>query len=179
MRFSRLELLKYGHFDGCALDFPEKPIDLHIVFGRNEAGKSTAMSAISDLRFQFPNTTPFDFRHDKQLLRVGATLTRDGATLVCRRKKGRTNTLLDVNDQPLDEAVLAAMPGGQTRESFMRMFSLDHARLQEGGNAILEAKDDIGQTIFVAGSGLFGITELQENLTRKPKKSGASAPLGF
>lgn len=170
MRFSRLDLLKYGHFDGCALEFPERPIDLHVIFGQNEAGKSTAMSAISDLLFQFPNSTPFDFRHDKQLLRVGATLTRDGSTITCRRKKGRSNTLLDAEDQPIDEGILAALLGGQTRESFLRMFSLDHSRLQDGGNAILEAKDDIGQAIFAAGSGLVGITELQGRLDQEAKE---------
>lgn len=169
MRFSRLDLLKYGHFDGAALEFPERPIDLHIIFGPNEAGKSTAMSAISDLLFQFPNSTPFDFRHDKQLLRVGATLTRDGSTVTFRRKKGRSNTLLDAVDQPIDEGVLAALLGGQTRESFLRMFSLDHSRLQDGGNAILEAKDDIGQAIFAAGSGLVSITELQRRLDQEAK----------
>ncbi len=170
MRFARLDLLKYGHFDGCALEFPERPIDLHVIFGLNEAGKSTAMSAISDLLFQFPNSTPFDFRHDKQLLRVGATLARDGSTITCRRKKGRSNTLLDAEDLPMDEGILAALLGGQTRESFLRMFSLDHSRLRDGGNAILEAKDDIGQAIFAAGSGLVGITELQERLDQEAKE---------
>jgi len=170
LRFARLDLLKYGHFDGCALEFPERPIDLHVIFGQNEAGKSTAMSAISDLLFQFPNSTPFDFRHDKQLLRVGATLARDGSTITCRRKKGRSNTLLDAEDLPMDEGILAALLGGQTRESFLRMFSLDHSRLQDGGNAILEAKDDIGQAIFAAGSGLVGITELQERLDQEAKE---------
>jgi uncharacterized protein YhaN len=169
MRFSQLELLKYGHFDGCTLVFPESPIDLHVIFGRNEAGKSTAMSAISDLLFQFPNSTPFDFRHDKQLLRVGATLMRDGSTVTCRRKKGRSSTLLDAADEPLDEGVLAALLGGQTRESFLRMFSLDHSRLRDGGNAILQAKDDIGQAIFAAGSGLVSVTELQRKLDQEAK----------
>jgi uncharacterized protein YhaN len=93
-------------------------------------------------------------------------LTRDGSTVTCRRKKGRSNTLLDATDQPIDEGVLAALLAGQTRESFLRMFSLDHSRLKEGGNAILEAKDDIGQAIFAAGSGLVSITGLQQFKTK-------------
>jgi uncharacterized protein YhaN len=180
MRFSRLDLQKYGHFDDCRLEFEARPIDLHVIFGRNEAGKSTAMSAITDLLFQFPSKTPYAFRHDTQLLRVGATLTRDGSTIVCKRKKGRINTLLDGADQPMDEGLLAAFLGGQTRDSFLRMFSLDHIRLQDGGKAILDAKDDIGQAIFAAGSGLISITKLQEKLDQEAKdiwtKTGRNQP---
>jgi uncharacterized protein YhaN len=170
MRFARLELLKYGRFDNCSFNFPEGSPDLHIIFGPNEAGKSTTMSAISDLLFEFGHTTAFDFLHDKQLLRVGAVLSKDGSELACRRKKGRSGTLIDSQERPLDEGLLAAFLAGQTRDSFHRMFSLDHARLREGGKAILEAKDDVGQAIFAAGSGLIGISATLEELEQETKQ---------
>lgn len=170
MRFARLELLKYGRFDNCSFNFPEGSPDLHIIFGPNEAGKSTTMSAISDLLFEFGHTTAFDFLHDKQLLRVGAVLSKDGSELGCRRKKGRSGTLIDSQERPLDEGLLAAFLAGQTRDSFHRMFSLDHARLREGGKAILEAKDDVGQAIFAAGSGLIGISATCEELEQETKQ---------
>jgi len=34
------------------------------------------------------------------------------------------------------------------------MFSLDHHRLQPGGNEILQAQDDIGQMLFSASAGM-------------------------
>jgi uncharacterized protein YhaN len=170
MRFARLDLLKYGRFDNCSFSFPEGSPDLHIIFGPNEAGKSTTMSAISDLLFEFGHTTAFDVLHDKQLLRVGAVLSKDGSELTCRRKKGCSSTLIDSQERPLDEGLLAAFLAGQTRESFHRMFSLDHARLREGGKAILEAKDDVGQAIFAAGSGLIGISATLEELEQETKQ---------
>ena len=170
MRFARLELLKYGRFDNCSFNFPEGSPDLHIIFGPNEAGKSTTMSAISDLLFEFGHAATFDFLHDKQLLRVGAVLSKDGTELACRRKRGRSGTLIDGQERPLDEGLMAAFLAGQTRDSFHRMFSLDHARLREGGKAILEAKDDVGQAIFAAGSGLIGISTTLEELEQETKQ---------
>ena len=169
MRLSELNLLKYGRFDGCDLQFPSQTPDLQIIFGPNEAGKSTTMSAISDLLFGFPHITTFDFRHDKQLLRVGAVIEADGEPFACRRKKGRTGTLLDGEERVLDEGRLTALLAGYTTDSFQRMFSLDHERLRQGGEAILQAQDDIGQAIFAAGSGLVGVARLLETLEADAK----------
>ncbi|MEA2998617.1 MAG: hypothetical protein QOK17_450 [Sphingomonadales bacterium] len=170
MRFARLQLLKYGHFDGCDLDFPAADLDLQIVFGPNEAGKSTTMAAVSDLLFGFGGRTNYDFQHDQQLLRVGAVLECDGAELICRRRKGNKGTLLDENDEAIDDGRLSALLGGYTAENFSRMFSLDHHRLREGGKAIIEAEDDIGQAIFAAGSGLTGIAGILEALETEAKE---------
>ena len=54
MRLARLDLVRYGKFTGRTLDFGAAPAgrpDLHIVYGPNEAGKSTVFSAFLDLLF--------------------------------------------------------------------------------------------------------------------------------
>jgi uncharacterized protein YhaN len=160
MRFSELQLIRYGQFDGCRLSFPQTPADLHVVYGPNEAGKTTAMAAIADLLFGFLHGAAYDFQFDKQLLRVGGVIDDAGASVTYRRKRGNVRTLLDVAEQPVDEAALTALLCGQARDNFLRAFSLDHTRLRDGGRAILEAKDDIGQAIFAAGSGLVWVTRL-------------------
>jgi uncharacterized protein YhaN len=170
MRFSELHLIRYGRFDGCRLVFPRAASDLHVVYGPNEAGKSTTMSAIADLLFGFPHAAAYDFQFDKVLLRVGGVIEGGGATSTYRRKRGRTGTLLDDDEQPLDEGPLANLLAGQTRDSFHRAFSLDHARLREGGRAILDAKDDVGQAIFAAGSGLINVTRLAEALEEEARQ---------
>ncbi|MDB5575335.1 MAG: hypothetical protein JWR80_511 [Bradyrhizobium sp.] len=170
MRFAGLNLLKYGHFDGCDLAFPAGEQDLQIIFGPNEAGKSTTMAAIADFLFGFGNITTFDFRHDQQLLRVGAVLQSQGEDFIWQRKKGRKGTLLDADDNVVDEARLTALLGGYGADTFQRMFSLDHHRLREGGRAILEAKDDVGQAIFAAGSGLVEVATILERLEAEAKE---------
>ena len=51
MRLKELHLLKYGSFDGQVLRFQSTRPGLHVVFGHNEAGKSTALRALKALLF--------------------------------------------------------------------------------------------------------------------------------
>jgi uncharacterized protein YhaN len=64
MRIQRLDLLRYGRFTDTYLALPASNSDIHIVFGPNEAGKSTALSAIEDLLFGIANNSPYNFLHE-------------------------------------------------------------------------------------------------------------------
>lgn len=154
MRFTRLHLDKYGHLTDMALDLPTRAPDLYLILGANEAGKTTTQEAIADFLFGFGHRTAHDHRHAAADLRVGARLEAGGAPLEVWRKKGRVNTLLDARGEPVDEAPLGALLGGVDRETFRRQFSLSHERLREGGQAILEADNDLGRMLFQAGAGL-------------------------
>ena len=159
MRFARLKLQRYGRFEDCELEFRAGQPDLHIIYGANEAGKSTSLAAVSDLLFGFPLRSPYNFLFDYSLLRVGAVLEDGEQVLDCRRKKGTSGTLLDAGDAAIDEAPLLAMLKGQTRETFGLSFSLDQQALRSGGRAMVEARNDLGRTLFAAGSGLTGIAD--------------------
>lgn len=54
MRVRSLDLIRYGHFTEASLHIPSEGPDFHIVYGENEAGKSTTMSAIEELLFGIP-----------------------------------------------------------------------------------------------------------------------------
>ena len=159
MRFANLSLERYGHFEDCTLSFRTGEPDLHVVYGANEAGKTTSMAAVSDLLFGFPGRSPYNFIYDYSLLRVGAVLEDEGRTLACRRKKGGSGTLLGPDDRPIDEGTLLAMLRGQTRETFGLSFSLDQDGLRAGGKAMVEARNDLGRALFAAGSGLTGVSD--------------------
>ncbi|NTS66497.1 AAA family ATPase [Sphingomonas sp. HHU CXW] len=164
MRFARLSLERYGRFEGCELEFRAGSPDLHIVYGANEAGKTTSLAAVSDLLFGFPARSPYNFLFDYALLRVGAVLEDAGRTLACRRKKGTAGTLLDEADAAMDEALLRGMLKGQTRETFGLSFSLDQEALRSGGRAMVEARNDLGRTLFAAGSGLTAVADELKSL---------------
>lgn len=157
MRFRQLSLERFGRFEGCELTFRPGAPDLHIVYGANEAGKTTSMAAVTDLLFGFEPRSRYNFRFDYPLLRIGAVVEEDGRVLAVRRRKANAGSLVDAADKPIDDGPLVAMLHGQTREGFRLAFSLDHVRLREGGRAIVQARDDIGQTLFAAGSGMTGI----------------------
>lgn len=159
MRFAKLSLERYGRFEDCQLTFRAGVPDLHIIYGPNEAGKTTSLSAVSDLLFGFPTRSPYNFLFDYALLRIGAELEENGKSLTCRRKKGTSGTLLDAQDAAMDDAPLRAMLRGQTRETFELSFSLNQDALRSGGRAMVEARDDLGRTLFAAGSGLTHIAD--------------------
>ena len=179
MRFDQLRLTKYGHFSDAIIDFGTGAIDLQIVAGQNEAGKSTIVSAVSDFLFGFPHSTSYAFRFDQKLLSIGATVSNSGEALSLNRRKGRAgNSLLDETGEVVPEATLAGLLGGQSKDTFLRMFSLDHERLREGGRAILDAKDDVGQAIFAAGSGLTRVASVLDSLEEEAKTVWAKRAAG-
>ncbi|MDE0113357.1 MAG: AAA family ATPase, partial [Albidovulum sp.] len=80
MRLRRLNMLRYGMFDGYSLDFGPSTSgnsDFHIVFGPNEAGKTTIFNGLLDCFFGIPNRTQYSFRHGSAMS-VGAALEIDG-----------------------------------------------------------------------------------------------------
>jgi len=169
MRIGLLDLIGYGHFTNRSIELPARQPDLHLVHGPNEAGKSTALSAVEDLLFGIPRNSSLNFLHDYAAMRIGAVLEAGDRRLAFRRRKGNKNTLLDEDDNALDggEATLGSLLGGADRDFLTRMFSLDHRRLHEGGQEILAARDDVGQAIFAAGAGLSGLRERAQELDRE------------
>jgi uncharacterized protein YhaN len=161
MRLQRLDLLRYGRFTDTHLALPASDSDIHILFGPNEAGKSTALSAIEDLLFGIPGNSHYNFLHDYGSMRVGAVLESGGKTLEVRRRKGNKDTLLTPNEVPVTGGTGALAPflAGADQGFFTRMFSLDHERLRKGGREILDAKDEVGQILFSAGAGLSGLRD--------------------
>ncbi|WP_025885862.1 AAA family ATPase [Asaia prunellae] len=183
MRIVRLDLIRYGNFADRHYDFPASPADFQVLYGANEAGKSTTLSAISDLLFGFPNLKSQDWLFDASLLRVGATLEQDNTRLAIIRKRGRAQTLLAPDDTtPLDENALISWLGSVDRAAFERMWSLDHQRLRAGGDAMARFEGDLGQQLLAAGFGLENVQSVLDALDTKAgaiwKKGGRGTKLG-
>lgn len=157
MRFRQIELVRYGGFADRLLDLGEGKIDLHLVVGPNEAGKSTMLAAIGDLLFGIPAQSSQNWRYDYGDLRIRAHMTTAAGELDLTRRKGKKNTLLGPDGVALPDDILAPLLNGMDRRSFERMFGLDHAKLREGGEAILEGKDDAARIVLEAGTGFAGI----------------------
>lgn len=157
MRLRRLDLARYGKFTDRVIDFGERPADgpdLHVVYGPNEAGKSTAFAAFLDLLFGIDARSRYNFLHPYPAMRVGASLELSGVVRELARIKRPQRSLLDAAGQPLQEGVLAGELGGIDRASYRTMFSLDDETLEAGGESILASKGDLGQLLFSASAGL-------------------------
>jgi uncharacterized protein YhaN len=166
MRFDRLDILRYGALTDRRLEF-RPGARLHVVYGPNEAGKSSALSAISDLLFGFPDRAAYSFLHDPASLRVGAELQAgDGRRIAFRRRRGRKSTLLnaDESESALPDDALAPFLGSLSRDVFERAFGLNSASLRQGGDAMLRSGGEIGSLLFSAASGLTGLSDLRKTI---------------
>ncbi len=169
MRLLSLTLEKYGAFSDRRLEFRDGAA-AHIVFGPNEAGKSTALSAVGDLLFGFPERTPLDFRHKASDLRVaGEVLSRDGARLSFARRKGRLRTLLAPGGGDLPDDALAPFLGGLTREVFSRAFGLNAEALRRHADEMLKARGGGDDGLLAAAAGLQGLRGARRALEDEAK----------
>jgi uncharacterized protein YhaN len=161
MRLNCLELTRYGKFTDGQIDFgeplPGKP-DLHIVYGPNEAGKSTAFSAFLDLLFGIERSSKYAFLHEKTML-VGADLSLGGVRTKLKRIKANQNNLLDENDRPAFGGPLASELGNLTRSTYATIFSLDDKVLENGGEEIIKSRGDLGQLLYAASAGLSDLSK--------------------
>ena len=169
MHFETLTIENYGRTKKAALNFPASP-GLTVIFGPNEAGKSTALEAISDFFFGVPEKSARQiFGADNICLSASLALA-DGTRLSLRRRKGRVRTLTNDVGQPVDEAALGKILGATTRERFCSLFGLGHEALRKGGDDLLKADGEIGRLILAAGGGLGSFVKIVDELPAEAAK---------
>ena len=169
MKILRLDLRAFGPFSGVSLDLAAGNEGFHLIYGPNEAGKSSALRALRNLLYGIPGNTADDFIHNKPSMRIGAALARrDGQQLEIVRRKGNKGTLLPPDEkEPLDEAVLHGFLGGCDQAQFETMFGIDHAGLIAGGQDIIRGQGDIGHVLFAAGAGISDLRTIRSNLEKQ------------
>ena len=157
MRLRRLVLARYGKFTDRTIDFGDAidgMPDLHIVYGPNEAGKSTLLSAFLDLLFGIELQSRYGFLHSYETMRVGGCLDLSSGPRELMRIKKPQPTLRDASNQPVAQTLIAGELGGLDRAAYRTMFSLDDETLESGGDSILASNGELGQLLFSASAGL-------------------------
>ena len=165
MRLRRLDLIRYGMFTDEVIDFGDEKAgrcDLHIIYGPNETGKTTAVSAYLDLIYGIKSGR-YAFLHPESTMQIGGILELGGQLHEFIRVKSASSSLLDARGQPLPESAIRAELGAVERDGYCSMFSLDDDTLEDGGEDILKSRGDLGQLLFSASAGL---SELSQQLVR-------------
>jgi uncharacterized protein YhaN len=168
VRIDSIDLIRFGHFANREIKFPLKCPDYHLVYGDNEAGKSTLLRGISSLFFGVPTRTPDVHSCKASELRIGATISNGTQSLSFRRRKGTTGTLLNLDEVQIQEGLLTTFLQELDRERFEQFFGLNHQRLREGGEELLRGKGDIGSALFQA-AGLLDLRDLLEEINDEAK----------
>ncbi|WP_419655987.1 hypothetical protein Dvar_50970 [Desulfosarcina variabilis str. Montpellier] len=173
MRIDRLDLIAYGPFSDTVLNLSDGASGLHLIYGDNEAGKSTSLRALIGWLFGIPARTNDNFLHTNPQLRIGGKLRlSDGKALEFVRRKGTKGTLLDPSTgESIDDSALTPfLPGGMDENLFVKLYGIDHIRLVEGGKELLNQSGDLGQALFSAAMGTAILREILSDL-----RNGAEA----
>ena len=170
MKILNLHLMAFGPFTDLDLDFTGNRADLQIIYGPNEAGKSSALRALTGWLFGIEHNSPDNFIHEYQQLKIGGTLRNAaGQELAFIRRKGRSNTVLTPEGKPLDDDIFKDYLQGIDRQVFLSMFGIDHQALVSGGEDILRGGGELGQSLFAAGLGTADLRGVIQELEDKAR----------
>ncbi len=160
MRLRRLQISKFGHFE-------ERSVDLGpgftVVFGPNEAGKSTLLDAVAGFLWGIPQRNPRTRTYAARTALLTGSVEHGGVTVEHRR---RLNTLTcDGQEIPAPWGP----SGPDAAESWRTSFGLDHRRLREGGSKVVAGGGDLADLISLAETGE-SISTLIGTLTKRAEE---------
>jgi uncharacterized protein YhaN len=170
MRVRRLDLTRFGHFTDRSLDLgaavPGKA-DFHIIHGPNEAGKTTVMEAYLRLIYGFPVRDGYGFKHPLATLQVGGLIEINGTGTEMVRVKKPANSLQDKHGDTIPETILQACLGGIVQDDYRKLFCLDDATIEAGGEDITNSKGDIGRLLFAAAAGMSDLSGVLDQVASR------------
>jgi len=159
VKLRRLEIENYGLFSGTDFDFDD---GFQLIFGANEAGKSTLLQAIREVLFGFPTRSRYAFAsHAGEMAATASLDMNDGTQLRYRRRKGRKNEVVGRTEpagHDLDAAALSRRLGGANLELYEQVFGFSLAELASGEKSLPQA--NLAEALY--GSGLGGLANFQK-----------------
>lgn len=163
MWFSRLDLLAFGKFTNVRLSLDP---GFNLIFGPNEAGKTTTLRAIRQLLFGFDERTDDNFVHKNANLRVGGVVrNRAGTELEIIRRKSRNDSLRAADDvSVVDSTQWNQMLCGIDETTFCQRYGIDYEQLIAGGHQIATGTGDLGEILFATGSGVMDLNAVRKRL---------------
>ena len=169
MRIRRLDLKAFGPFSDRQLDFSTECPGLHIVYGPNEAGKSSCLRALKALFFGIPTRTGDSFLHSLRPAHGGRLPSwgrwpRARPFTVARKRRPICSIgTMTPSTLRFSRHILQ----GVEPELFESLYGIDHEALVRGGQEILNQKGDVGQAIFAAGAGLTSLKGVLDELEKE------------
>ena len=166
MKLMTLNLKAVGPFTDVVLDLSGGEQGLHLIYGPNEAGKTSTLRALSHLLFGFPHLSADNFVHPNDQLRVGGSCGIGMARNLRLSAAGATGTRCAVPmiRRSLPMIAWREFLGGMNQDTFEALFGIDHERLTQAGEEIRTGQGHLGELLFAAGAGLAGLSQAQKTL---------------
>jgi hypothetical protein len=174
MLLRTLTLTAYGRCTDVTIEFGD---GVTVVVGTNEAGKSTALDALSDLLWGIPLKTPRASEYQRAQLRIDATLDieHEPCALVRKSTGLYADDLVTPVNPPWFREGLDAL-WWRTR------LGINHDDLRRGGQEVFAGAGDIAELVYAAREGRSARAVLAEIDARadelfKPHKGNKSVKL--
>ncbi|MCC9609352.1 AAA family ATPase [Blastopirellula sp. JC732] len=157
MKIQAIQSENFGVFADRRFDFGDR---LQIIYGPNEAGKSTLLQLIREAIFGFKVRNPYAFGDSgKMAVEVGASLA-DDRELQFRRTKSTKSALTGQfvgSDETFDEATWINLLGGMEQSAYEQLFGFSLTELASGEAGLKAASLD--EALY--GGSLGGLGQLQ------------------
>ena len=174
MKFQSLKVERFGALADFELEF-DVAAPMQVLFGPNEAGKSTFLGLIRELLFGFPHSgSPYHYSGTGRQIAAEARLTMaDHSVLHFRREKGARNNQVQGEMSPsgerVDDASLLRRLGGVSQAFYENVFGFSLDELASGEKSIEEANLD--EALYGTGlGGLKGLQTVQAELSDESDK---------
>ncbi|MFV0445835.1 MAG: AAA family ATPase [Planctomycetaceae bacterium] len=168
MRLRALQIENFGIHRNRRLELAS---GVQLLFGPNEAGKSTLLAVLRQLLFGFPHQTPYlKCSDDKIPLAAAAEFElQDGRRGRLRRQKGRPDAVtgeLTGETGEFDQAGLQRLLGGATSAVYENMFAFSTDELKAGADSLKAAS--LEDALFGGGlGGLARYRRIEDELSRR------------
>jgi len=166
MWLSRLDLMAFGRFTETRLPLGR---GFHLIYGQNEAGKSTTLRAIRQLLFGIDERTDDNFLHANPNLRIGGMVCDEtGRRFEVIRRKSRKDSLRAGDDTTvIDAAEWQQVVCDIDVETFSNRYGINYEQLVQGGHDIAMGSGDLGEILFATGSGVMDLAAVQQKLSEE------------
>lgn len=163
MRLVSLFAENYGVFHHRHLNFDG---GLHVVYGPNEAGKSTLLQLIRESLFGFPHQSPYNWRHSAKMVSTVRMRLKDGRTAQFRRQKGRPDDISGAvegtGERIADQNDVARLLGGANENLFTNLCGFSLSELATGQESLKNA----GLGEILSSGGINGLKKFREVQSR-------------
>lgn len=155
MRLHQLDLENFGIHTEQSFPFAQQ--GLQLIYGRNEAGKSTLLQAVREFLFGFVHAGINPFAPDTKNKKMQATALlqlKDGTQLEVVRRQGNKNTLsgkFTGTEDLIDEPRWLQLLGGADLQMYQHVFGFSLKELATGEESLKEANLD--EALFGGGLG--------------------------
>ena len=158
-RLEQFRVQRYGHFEDLTIELGP---GCTVVYGENEAGKSTLLDALSDFLWGFtPRHHPREFVYKRSQMLLEGTVAEGENRLYARQA-----TKFSCNGEAVEAPPWAV---DLNRTHWDHAYGLNLERLQRGGRDVVHGRDDPGGISFLADTGL-PIDDVMKRLGARQKE---------